>query len=605
MTKETVNLLLDVLTVKDLPEGVKQIINNLLKVAHPSDLNTKTLFEAVGGAVASRFDINKQHDYRLLRMTMSGYRSFPKAIIPYGIGLKDNQGNPSSLFLIGSNGTGKSSLFAALESYYTGFSSLAQERHVESRRFQTYGLCDAVESNVQAEIVIKREAGNTQNLATSAAFCSNYDIQKIEFASDDLTDYILSQLGYGEVLQIQHILDEERQKASTLILKVDGMEEESSSVLADVVDEYFAAMTGERSKDLLLNDYTDVNKIRDAVLNMGEENVPKQYFHEDWERLLDLYKEGLLSAPADLPIPIDGENPIYYNKEEIDLVSKSLVHKYNLLFHYCMTKQGDKLQFAKTKLEELYNRCFKARQQEAQGQQSKAEIERQNEQMKQRLSDIDVVKSQLKAAQIRILNNFTKDFKTFIEKILTDFSDGESFELKSDKGLHLDIRVTDHQGTSFTANPNDYFNSFRFVLYCVSLKLALALWQMKTSKVITPIVIDDVFDASDFENGQKLEEFVYQVFRTYSEKMNETDIRVPLQLIILTHDELMRASFERGLLRYKTEASLEGRELLEPASCLCGRLFSAKDIDKLYATKHFKKRGESSFRCIYIDYGQQ
>lgn len=48
--------------------------------------------------------------------------------------------------------------------------------------------------------------------------------------------------------------------------------------------------------------------------------------------------------------------------------------------------------------------------------------------------------------------------------------------------------------------PRECLNTFRFTLYVVALKIALACAAMQIARIAFPIVLDDVFDASDFNN---------------------------------------------------------------------------------------------------------
>ena len=139
----------------------------------------------------------------------------------------------------------------------------------------------------------------------------------------------------------------------------------------------------------------------------------------------------------------------------------------------------------------------------------------------------------------------------------------------------MSILVETENGT-FPASPQDYLNTFRFKLYCVALKIALALSKMKERRVSAPIVIDDIFSASDFENTLKLEQFVYTIFKTYDEVLQD---KLSLQLILLTHDEMVQGAFRRGIKLRLEEAG--NVQLFQNDSYrdhfLCGRLFDKKD----------------------------
>lgn len=596
MTKETINFLWDILKVKNLSDGAKFIIRNILKMDSLNIKDSTNLFKNIDNKEKPPFDNNQYVDYRMTNMTLLGFRSFPEADKSYGINLTDENNMPCSLFLIGSNGTGKSSLFSAIESYYTGISSLAQERHVDQERFLCYGLKgeEKQTERLNAKIVSLAGAIKQNNLATPSSFCSNYDIQKLEENSDDLTDYILQQLGYADILIIDTMLESERKKAEELLSRSEDAEDELSITIDDVINAYIDLSLNRRgSKEDNQERFTSEKAIEGELSRITKDNLKKKVFIEDWKQLLSLQEE-YMQIKKDFSIDPTHQT-IEKNEEYINSLSV-LAKKYGLLFSYFKKKASEKDK--KMNLKELYSRYFKAKEQEADELMTKEKRDLRNKDMEQRVKDIDDVKSTITTFKQAILSEFIKEFKQFVESILTEFSELDTFALKTDNRVYVSIEAKDYQGNSFSAKPNEYLNSFRFVLYCVSLKLALAFWQMKKNKTITPIVIDDVFDASDFENSLKLEKFVYEIYRAYAMMAGREGIIIPLQLIVLTHDQLMKTSFERGLARYKIESSIEDRKLMSPASCICGRLLPIKDISK--ATNDGLIQAYKSFYNLYI-----
>lgn len=93
-------------------------------------------------------------------------------------------------------------------------------------------------------------------------------------------------------------------------------------------------------------------------------------------------------------------------------------------------------------------------------------------------------------------------------------------------------------------SPREYFNNFRFKLYLISLKVAIAFHIMKERKIAFPLIFDDVFDSSDFQNRLKTKEFIQHIFSTYE----RLDIHPkPLQLIFFTQDEVIAESIYEGI----------------------------------------------------------
>ena len=99
---------------------------------------------------------------------------------------------------------------------------------------------------------------------------------------------------------------------------------------------------------------------------------------------------------------------------------------------------------------------------------------------------------------------------------------------------------------------------------------------MKLKDIRVPIVIDDVFNASDFENNLRLEYFVYNIYKAY----DSMSFDEPLQLIVLTHDEMVLNAFRNGANMMIEDKS--GRGLMKDArQYQCGRLFSYRYAKKM------------------------
>lgn len=173
------------------------------------------------------------------------------------------------------------------------------------------------------------------------------------------------------------------------------------------------------------------------------------------------------------------------------------------------------------------------------------------------------------------LNNYPNQLNKFVEKVLNHYKESnEKFEVRStSNSFEVTITVTTKDGTEFKTSPKRYLNTFRFKMYAVLLKIALSLYYMKENLCVAPIVIDDVFNASDFENSINLSIFVSSIFDVYQEVIG---FEYPLQLIMLTHDEMVTSAFKNGA-KLRTPALQErinrGEIRANENYCLTGRLF--------------------------------
>jgi hypothetical protein len=89
---------------------------------------------------------------------------------------------------------------------------------------------------------------------------------------------------------------------------------------------------------------------------------------------------------------------------------------------------------------------------------------------------------------------------------------------------------------SYGAQPvNKYFNSFHYRLFCTMIGIGIAIASRKNTGVNLPLVLDDIFYASDFENRVTIEGFISKLFSLFKKFTPEKE----LQLILFTHDQLI------------------------------------------------------------------
>ncbi|WP_276975169.1 hypothetical protein [Flavobacterium filum] len=82
---------------------------------------------------------------------------------------------------------------------------------------------------------------------------------------------------------------------------------------------------------------------------------------------------------------------------------------------------------------------------------------------------------------------------------------------------------------------NKYFNTFHYRLFCTMVGISIAVASRKNTGINLPLVLDDVFYASDFENRTTIEEFITKLFELFKEFTPDKE----LQLILFTHDQLI------------------------------------------------------------------
>lgn len=608
MTTESVNFFWDILEQISLSEESKIVLHNILRIKNGANLSIIDWENEVEGEMAPRVIPREVKDWRLKSLQFHDFRSFPQyEDCPFGIDFLGSRNNPCSLFLLGSNGTGKSSIFTAIESYFTGRSSLAVERGVDPNRYLTFGFKedDVFDIGKYLDVILadKKNIPTAGNISTPSSFCSLYDVQLLEQAKNGLTEFIFTQLGYGDVIRIDDFFLEEKNKYEDEIDRLNSPIEDSvlsSSEWHLVIQEYVSVVLENKVPDI------DLNRKYQKEENIKNEPPLKwdsQYrlFADEWEEigteLSNIHEDAGKKGNNDYAEVQAGlmsvEDVVIDPKNEKQI--KRLAHLHKTFFIYY--DDEDTIIKPYSVLDKLYEHYAVAKAQESQLQLPEVVSERR-EILSRKLKVITELMSQINMKKEDVVHEFMTDFQYFIKEILQYFSPkNEEFDLSIGENGICDvmIKVTPTGTEPFETSPREYFNSFRFVLYCVALKLALALNHMCKNKVSTPIVIDDVFDASDFENSLELEEFVYKIFVTYKKYViNKCGINIPLQIVLLTHDEMMKTAFERGMERllYEDDSFV--------SHYVCGRLVPYRYAKECAEKKLINKIGNQSFYNLYI-----
>ena len=134
--------------------------------------------------------------------------------------------------------------------------------------------------------------------------------------------------------------------------------------------------------------------------------------------------------------------------------------------------------------------------------------------------------------------------------------------------------INEETGEIQEITPDKFFNSFRYKLFCLMVSISLALSTRKKYQINLPLVIDDIFYSSDFVNKHTFAEFIINVIKLFTKHTPD----MPLQFILLTHDDLIFKCAIDGLSYFDVQAQNE--EMLILDKTLIGRYFSPTDKDK-------------------------
>lgn len=649
---------------KALQELIDAILNYKGEVA---DISENDLKQANGIEVVNGEDnVPQIHDYRIKSLAFKNFRTFPeRSDKPYGLLFTDTDGEPSSVFLVGKNGTGKSTVFDALEMIYAGKVRNAEERGVREKdklnEYLTYGFreIDHIPTgNVMLGIrlnddkILKKGWLGLEEipaLCVAALCCSDMDIEEISqldeevklnvtkyqqegengvrpMAESAFQRYIRSQLGYQDLTilrdRIMKLVEEFAMRGLDVERRMKLAELTSADLRA--VQEAFTSMI-ENSKqnwDQKKEETErfvakkEIEAFKD--IEILDIKVEEMLFPEVWNSLvqnisnLRQQQQTRTGDSGYIDEKETQENPQNKLGDVIDERISILHALYVRLNQACETYQEKGLSTAFVELEKDYSYLVNNK--------NKLPIHHRE------LNALQIWTRTEMGAMAKLINKlnttmsnlfkerdeggkkregFPEDLNKFVERILNHYKekDTEVFKVSSTaNSFEVKVHVTDKEGNYFETVPRKYLNTFRFRLYAVLLKIALSLYYMKSNQCVAPIVIDDVFNASDFENSLSLRTFVFSIIEIYQEVIGG---EVPLQLIILTHDEMIANAFSEGV-KMKSPRMKQREDDKMPRQedyCIFGRLFSYVDAEELEKeiAKDGKDDGIASLKLDFLN----
>lgn len=503
------------------------------------------------------------NDYRINKLSLSNFRKFPAPKNPdmkYAVNFI-YKGKPASLYLTGANGTGKSSLFYAIQYAYSGHVDGLNARQMVFG-FERQAKISTKEMSVKASCSDGIDLTGLQNLPfPHAMFCSEKDVTHGD--NSEAFIFLLNNLGYADLLSLESdllflkkSLEEKKKlyqeskpveynaekeaniiqlmtavctipalkrKVSSLIKYCDEIIRVCKSYLEDNLDEYpimqYKAYMGEltRIKKELQETFKDerlkpyVNKVCSSI---KEGEHPETWMVEDFPRTI-------------------GELEVY----EPATYLKSILQEVN---NVVGVKEENLIEAVTGYIADSSYRKETAKNTVVEGERV--------EKIELFLKNTNVLQDEISNSKKKLKDDLIRDYLPISAKVMRSFSpsDEEVVFVSMDDTLRIRIKnnkeLPSGEKSNFDASPEEYYNTFRYKLYIVSLKIASLFAYMKQNNCKLPFVMDDVFCASDFDNSNRLEEFVRIVYSTYKELFAKDDF----QMILLTHDSVVQKAFKEG-----------------------------------------------------------
>ena len=574
--------------IKDLPET--PILWNILRMDKKFDYrefaygieewenNADDVLGEWSQSIENRKE-TKWKDYRIRKYSIAHFRKFDdKNGFPYILNLLDEENHFCSLFLAGKNGSGKTSLFTGLEYMFTHehISMLEYRNIVDQEKEQYFPYGNRKESDIEIELEFNGQDDNDNYIRTidplkigfsfQPFFCCDAELSAIQ-KENNLMEVFLDNLGLSKVKQLLMDIDNAIlyfQKRMNRPITENQYSEEWLETLQDDVLQ-IAGLTH--------NSYDNVTKNLLMIKGYMDKNMPAQFTgfdDEDFKAVLALIEKvktfwNLYCKNSSL-LFFKQRQKIVENYEMVATLSENSLAEAMLIYetlpsitnfaNECYAYNKELLDVFKIKeYKKRRKQALAALERYIKGEDEikrnilwEKEIEsiKMNENhienlllIKNGLNDIyeDEVSKVEETCQntvVPILNEFTHLDKQ--EAKLTTEQETIFFK-KEDGQLKAYIRNEHIFGSVKKVTPKNFYNSFRYKLYAISIKVAMAFMTMKIRNVYAPLVFDDVFTASDFDNSINIDRFFYRIFETF-EKL-EIGKKEDLQIILFSHDEVV------------------------------------------------------------------
>lgn len=548
-------------------------------------------------------------DFRLRKFMLAHFRKFNDYEgNSYLINLMDKVKGMSSLFLVGKNGSGKTSIFTALEYLLTPqhCSTLEQRNLSDDDKYFPYGNRTKGDITLEAELIDGNRITEPIecDLSLNPFFCSDVDLQKLQ-QEHDLESIFTKEIGIGKIDELLTILKD----------TISELSQPNSTTSTNFL---FEGATDSLPADMfylggILYDSAFI-KIMKALRTLIEGEPLRQFFSGShvltvadkeelltkinalckiWKsvqnmRSLKIYQtdDAIIKRYANVANLLKEDNDfeaeeLYQKLIPIETLSKELSEYVLFLYRKFQDKRLERNAEQRREVALAAILDFERQRSEYERKQLLSMNAEQLRNYPDRINNLSKVCEALKQVYDEDKKRLLSACRSLIVHLLNEFT---RLDKSNDKEEKLDIIENQGKLVAIVRNeavfgknnettPAKYYNSFRYKLYCISIKIVLAFMTMKISKVKAPLVFDDVFTASDFDNTVNINKFFEVLFRVFEEfglgKKKE------LQIVLFTHDEVVLNSLSDII-----EAIDEGSKEPCGISYISGILTDPKAIDE-------------------------
>lgn len=450
-------------------------------------------------------------DLRILEIGVDNFRAFPKSERKYGMRFHDeDSGKPRSFICVGNNGVGKSSVFDALEWKCTGFVSEMEFRNSSG---------DSVTRCELKEFI--KHYGSSPSYTEPTNVCIKTAGGDTAFGSYTLSPFFCTEKDLVDMVR------------------------EMPKHKDDDWSRYIFNFSGFSHIRALIGDLEDLLAEMDEIEHsQPEKSVTEQVI--DFLRSRDEEeRELLVTQEKDLELASEGYESLAEKAKDVrpgvgsdkERRARLIAQLDKIISGYdgdSIDVDDKKWKSLKSAVKMLKDACDRKR--------------------------MEFAKSVVDSNFFGRIEAFLAD-NEFIRTTENMVHEGEN-----DIKFNISKRVDDSETLVPMAV---YFNTFRTKLVALLMRVSLAMSIMDRERVNFPLVFDDIFYSSDFDNKYKLSAFFIALFRQLSKDTN-------LQLIFFTHDELMISICQDSLTQ------CDGFEVD------FGRMFDISQVEHDWEEGHFE-----------------
>lgn len=533
---------------------------------------------------------DEDDDHRFVSVGVNGikkYGHYGSSRFLLNFNLKNE---PASCVILGRNGAGKTSFYAAMEYVVLGEMFTAQLCNLEPIEFLRNKYSQTADMSIElktSDSTLKYDGNVPKPQTVPAHFCSAWDVASIE-NSDNLSDYIYQQLGLYPFLSLKLRLEEIKSKLTAEYTAYQFSRDQASICFFEkilpwafllsmdnpmVIDRTILCLKIKALSGIELDvsdEYTDRN-LDELKIRLGNNLTLLQMEMRDYGKAIGLASPPIFDDLESMTELIDNRIDDFRQGQYDVTILNDLLDNYN--------QTVNKLASYRNTASELLGNLYEKRPSRAelltQLCEGWAQMDRLMTQINtsvfwnvavpvvERLNQIDKLCDFMQKTQLEIVRY---ELKPYLDKIFVPFLNNI---LKGDQ-LRTNLRVDDNGTILVTLKPNEdavapriedfnpsgYLNTFRFKVFTVACKFALACCANALYKENWPFVLDDIFDSSDFDNRLNVRSIIEELAGYYTSALMDSGNKYPLQLIFFTQDDIIGDSVFGGLKLCKLPCKL-------------------------------------------------